>query len=351
MQHKKIFLASSSELVDERRDFEIAIYRKNKDWVRQGVFLELILWEDFLDTLSPTRLQDEYNRAIRHCDVFVLLFWSKVGRYTGEEFDTAVGQFQATRRPFIFTYFKDVEPPAATPRDASVAAFQARLAALGHFYTAYKNSEGLQLHFIRQLDKLVANGFITLQPPGNEAPIAGVTTYAATLSGNGASAQGEHATAVGAGGIHVGGNSTGNHNTGTQIFNTGGGAWVGGSVTVGGDFIGRDQMVAPARARPRAPSPAPADFATLTALVAQHAAAAERTTAEQQVQQLQAASAPDSPADDEHIAALIDELLARVPPVSMHVIALFSTPPLKSRLGPVSRYVLDKWQRQGKNHV
>ncbi len=34
-----------------------------------------------------------------------------------------------------------------------------------------------QLHFIRQLDKLVANGFITLQPPGNEAPIAGVTTY------------------------------------------------------------------------------------------------------------------------------------------------------------------------------
>lgn len=350
MQHKKIFLASSSELVDERRDFEIAICRKNKDWVRQGVFLELIIWEDFLDALSPTRLQDEYNRTIRHCDVFVLLFWSKVGRYTAEEFDTAVGQFQATRRPFIFTYFKDVEPPAGTPRDASVAAFQAKLAALGHFYTAYQNSEGLQLHFIRQLDKLVANGFIALQPPGNEAPIAGVTTYAATLGGSSALAQGQNATAVSASGIHVGGNNSGNLNSGTQI-DTGGGAYIGGSVNVGGNFIGRDQIVYQEREHPLSPSSAPADFATLTTLVRQHAAAAVRMPALQQVQQLQAAIAPGSQAGDEHIAALIDELLARVPQVGTHVIALFSTPPLKSRLGPVSRYVLDKWQRQGKDHV
>jgi len=107
MNKKKIFLASSSELVDDRRQFEIFINRKNKAWVEKGVFLELVIWEDFLDAVSQTRLQDEYNRAIRECDVFVMLFFTKVGKYTAEEFETAFGQFKATNKPFIFTYFKD----------------------------------------------------------------------------------------------------------------------------------------------------------------------------------------------------------------------------------------------------
>ena len=62
---KKIFLASSSELKEDRQQFEIFIDRKNKEWVDKGIFLELIIWEDFLDALSKTRLQDEYNQAIR----------------------------------------------------------------------------------------------------------------------------------------------------------------------------------------------------------------------------------------------------------------------------------------------
>ena len=107
MQTKKIFLASSSELKEDRREFEIFINRKNKDWHDKGVFLHLEVWEDFLDAMSQTRLQDEYNMAIRECDIFVMLFWTKVGKYTEEEFETASGHFKATNRPFIFTYFKN----------------------------------------------------------------------------------------------------------------------------------------------------------------------------------------------------------------------------------------------------
>jgi hypothetical protein len=104
---KRLFLASSSELQADRKAFEIFIYRKNKDWVARDVFLELVVWEDFLDAVSSTRLQDEYNQAIRECDIFVMLFWTKVGRYIEEEFETAFGQFKATHKPSIFTYFKD----------------------------------------------------------------------------------------------------------------------------------------------------------------------------------------------------------------------------------------------------
>src|SRR5436190_17467384 len=92
---RKIFLTSSSELKVERDQFEIFVNRKNNEWVQKGIFLQLVVWEDSLDAMSQTRLQDEYNKAIRECDIFVMLFFTKVGKYTEEEFRTAFGQFKA----------------------------------------------------------------------------------------------------------------------------------------------------------------------------------------------------------------------------------------------------------------
>jgi hypothetical protein len=157
MIKKKIFLASSAELIADRKEFENFIARKNKDWVEKGVFLDLVIWEDFLDAMSQTRLQDEYNKAIRECDLFVTLVWTKVGQYTEEEFATAFGQFKATKKPSIFTYFKDVEISVASAikKDLmSLWAFQEKLSALGHFYAVYKNVDELKLKFEQQLDKL-----------------------------------------------------------------------------------------------------------------------------------------------------------------------------------------------------
>ncbi len=172
---KKIFLASSSELKEDRTQFELLINRKNKEWVGKGVFLELLVWEDFLDAVSKTRLQDEYNKAIRDCDLFVMLFFTKVGKYTEEEFEAAFGQFKATNRPFIFTYFKDAEVSlgSANKKDMlSLFAFQEKLDALGHFYTRYENIDALKLHFTQQLDKLAASGFIEFgaDKAGGKAP-------------------------------------------------------------------------------------------------------------------------------------------------------------------------------------
>ena len=216
---RKIFLASSAELEADRKAFEIAINRKNKDWVKRGVFLELVLWEDFRDAMSETRLQDEYNRAVRECDVFVMLFWTKVGKYSAEEFETALKQFQATKKPFVFTYYKSAEPtdsPSAADQD-SLHAFQDKLKALGHFQTEYPNTDALLRHFSGQLDKLVDNGFIEFKPDQADAAPPQGDTYQATNSGSGAIAQGPGATSVGAGGVLVGGNNTGKINTGLQI--------------------------------------------------------------------------------------------------------------------------------------
>src|SRR5262245_9966656 len=177
MEKKKLFLASSSELKEDRKQFEIFINRKNKDWINQGIFLDLILWEDFLDAMSQTRLQEEYNKAISQCDIFVMLFFTKVGKYTEEEFQTAFGQFKATNKPFIFTYFKDAPISTGELNDdvLSLLQFKKKLSELGHFYTVYKSSEDLQLKFDQQLEKLAATGFIELKPDKTEPAAPAIT--------------------------------------------------------------------------------------------------------------------------------------------------------------------------------
>ena len=79
MRRIKIFLASSFELKDERVQFELLIGRENKRLVNHGVFLELVVWEDFRDHFTKDGLQAEYNKAVQACDIFVMLFFTKVG--------------------------------------------------------------------------------------------------------------------------------------------------------------------------------------------------------------------------------------------------------------------------------
>lgn len=174
MKTIEIFLASSAELVEDRRAFEIFLNRRNKTLVKEGIFLELVIWEDFLDALSKTRLQDEYNKALKNSDIFIMLFYTKVGKYTEEEFDAAYEEFKAKDKPLIFTYFKN-EPKGLEPED-SLKLFKERLSHLGHFFTSYKNIEGLQLHFMEQLEKLERNGFLTKETKSSKAPSPDVNT-------------------------------------------------------------------------------------------------------------------------------------------------------------------------------
>ena len=198
-----IFLASSAELLEDRQALQRLIDNRNKTWVGQGAHLVLRQWEDFIDAMSPTRLQDEYNRVVQGCDVFVMLFFTKVGQHTAEEFEVAFKQFQASAKPVIYTYFKSAPIDIDTVSAADLAsreAFKAKLLALDHFHTAYKSTAELELHFWRQLEKLADAGVIAFKP----GPLPGDGQHAVN-TGSGAIAQGAGATALGAGAVLVGG--------------------------------------------------------------------------------------------------------------------------------------------------
>ncbi|MEX8517857.1 MAG: formylglycine-generating enzyme family protein [Leptothrix sp. (in: b-proteobacteria)] len=173
VQTVRIFLASSSELAEHRREFELFIGRQNKLLVDRGVFLKLVMWEDFIDAMDQTRLQDAYNKALKECELFVMLFRTKVGKYTAEEFEKAFGQFKATGWPRIWTYFNrmPVDIDSISEDDfLSLKRFQKQLLALGHFQNVYENHDKLCGHFHEQLDKLEADGFFARSPAGSTEP-------------------------------------------------------------------------------------------------------------------------------------------------------------------------------------
>lgn len=152
----KIFLASSSELKTERDQFEIFINRENNELINKNVFLRLLVWEDFIDAISETRLQDEYNKSIQQSDIFLSLFYTKAGKYTEEEFDTALTNFKKNGKPLVYTYFKNV--PAGTQNaseETSLLNFKKRLSQIGHFLTSFENIYDLKYQFKMQLVKII----------------------------------------------------------------------------------------------------------------------------------------------------------------------------------------------------
>jgi hypothetical protein len=66
----KIFLASSSELKQDRDGFDLHFRQTNDRFLQKGIYLQILRWENFLDAMSGTRLQEEYNEKVRNCDIF-----------------------------------------------------------------------------------------------------------------------------------------------------------------------------------------------------------------------------------------------------------------------------------------
>jgi hypothetical protein len=111
MKTIKIFLASSNELKEDRTVVESLISEKNTHWAKEGkpqILLEL--WEYQTEGMSATRSQDEYNKIIPTVDIFVMLFWTKMGKYTKEEFDIAKQLFLLSNKPKIIVYQKIAKP-------------------------------------------------------------------------------------------------------------------------------------------------------------------------------------------------------------------------------------------------
>ncbi len=337
----RIFLASSSELSAERALFQLRIGSKNKLWHGDGIFLHVDVWEDFIDCLSRTRSQDEYNAAIRQADIFVLLVHTKLGKYSREEFEAAFAQFNTTGKPRIYIYFKQPAHPAAPGPDyQTVRDLKAHLAQLDQFPPQpYEHVAEMLDHFNQQLDKLRDKGLIAEQTP--QTSMAPAT---ANVAGSGASAVGPNATAAGAGGVAIGGSAHGP----VSVVNTQGGAMFYGPVKAH-TVVGRDLFQA--ATPPSNADPALAQITQqLAALQAQLLPLATRpckALVSELMQGLQTeAATPAAKREPGLMKHLLEGLVDLVPAGVGAVASAFASPVLGALAGPAAAAVLARVQGQ-----
>jgi hypothetical protein len=154
MPTRTIFLASSAELKEDREAFRLMISDLNTTWEKRGWTFRVRVWEHFLDAMVTGGLQQEYNQAVRDSDLFVMLFFTKVGPFTRKEFETAVAGLADGTGPRVHTYFRNDYVLTGDLDDSvrSLLEFKARLKEMEHYVTHYRNTEDLLFQFSQQLE-------------------------------------------------------------------------------------------------------------------------------------------------------------------------------------------------------
>jgi internalin A len=152
-----LFLASSNELISEREKIEQALGRKNKSLRKQGFLIELLAWENGKHIGKSLRSQDNYNLEIEQCNLFAMLFYSKVGKYSLEEFELANSLFEKKRMPRICIFQKDIDLPknqGKTDADSRYD-FLERLKKIENFPILFQNADKLVNELEDAIDKLL----------------------------------------------------------------------------------------------------------------------------------------------------------------------------------------------------
>lgn len=153
MKEIKVFLASSEELTSERKEIADLVLNLNDIYSEKGIAIKLIKWEYLGKTYNGVRKQEEYNQAVRSCDIFLGLFYTKAGMFTVEEFDIAIEQYHKSRQtPMILVFLKDLLPTDV--EDESLKSFKSRLATdLGHYWARFNHADKLKLDIVLQLQR------------------------------------------------------------------------------------------------------------------------------------------------------------------------------------------------------
>ncbi len=187
-----VFVASPSDVAEERKALESIAYELNKTWSKNlNLRLDLIKWEtdtypgfgDYSQDVINKQITDEY-------DVFIAIFWSKIGSPTQiadsgtmEEFDRAYQKFKENKSSIdILVYFKDQAiPPSKMDFEQlqKLHELKTRLGEKGGLYWTFDSTEDFESLLRGHLSKIAqkwsskALANLTQKPDLPSAPESG----------------------------------------------------------------------------------------------------------------------------------------------------------------------------------
>ncbi len=171
-----VFVASPSDLEEERDLLEQIIRKFNADWSRHlGISLELIRWETHAYPSFGEDAQSVINDQIPDdYDIFIGLMWYKfgtptkrAGSGTEEEFNRALERFKNDPRSIqLMFYFKDTPAPLPPTQLnfeqlSQVASFRKKIGQEGGLHWAFESREQFEIlihsHLTKQIQAWISN--------------------------------------------------------------------------------------------------------------------------------------------------------------------------------------------------
>jgi len=199
----QVFVASPSDVADERAALEDVIRELNSTWSRTlGCRLDLVRWETHAVPGLGQDAQAVVNRSVpQDADIFIGMLWSRFGTSTHraesgtrEEFDIALARYRRDQSSVrIMFYFKD-EPLAPSQMDPDqlrqIQDFRSELGNLGALYWKFNTLEEFQNLVRVHLSRVVQEWAQTSGGPPSTAPGGmGPVTPSAPPSGDAQPAQ------------------------------------------------------------------------------------------------------------------------------------------------------------------
>ena len=158
MQTIKIFLASSNELKEERDKIDLMISKENDALQKQSIRLKLVRWEDMLKSFQKESFQDSINEQLYLCEIFIVLFSSRVGEFTLQEFNIAYERLKQEKKPdYLLVYFKDIQLDASKNIDdvMKILELQKTIKKYEQIFDTYSNIDSLKLKIKEQLNLII----------------------------------------------------------------------------------------------------------------------------------------------------------------------------------------------------
>jgi hypothetical protein len=153
IQKTKIFIASSQDLSPERKEIALWASRKNKKLIEQNQYIDLILWEDLLQSFQGQRVQDFFNQEMLQCDIVIALFYTQLGEFTREEFEITCRNLGQKNKPnHLFVFFKTTPPEKITKDYMKVLELREKIENSQQIYMLFDTVDSLILQLDRQID-------------------------------------------------------------------------------------------------------------------------------------------------------------------------------------------------------
>ncbi|MDO4163912.1 MAG: carboxypeptidase-like regulatory domain-containing protein [Bacteroides sp.] len=158
MKKVKVFIASSAELDEDKKQLDLFFAERNKIYEQRDILFVQKTWKDFESSLHEHFLQDRYDDYIRRCDIVIFLFHTRLGKYTLRELNIAHETFLRSKKgqPRIYIFYR--ETAEQTSELADFKRFSEK--DYGHFCDTYADYPELLRKVEKQLQLLENNGYI-----------------------------------------------------------------------------------------------------------------------------------------------------------------------------------------------